>query len=174
MRLARNTRVFICALGIMVALPTRLAAQAAVPRARIDTAVAIRVARATYQEVQRALGAHRLSRRDTTVTCHDEEPGLALMFHRDIIGVVRHFEWRGGSEDHAVRNQYLYDAAGRQRFAFVTLGAVSGTEYEERVYFGDHGEVVRRLKRLVKGPGFPVQDEQGIRDPLMWIQTICK
>jgi hypothetical protein len=112
MRLARNTRVFICAIGIMVALPTGLAAQAAVPRAGIDTAAAIRVARATYQEVQRALGAHRLSRRDTTVTCHDEEPGLALMFHRDIIGVVRHFEWRGGSEDHAVRNQYFYDAAG--------------------------------------------------------------
>jgi hypothetical protein len=54
------------------------------------------------------------------------------------------------------------------------LGAVNGTEYEERVYFGDHGEVVRRLKRLVKRPGFPVQDEQGILDPLMWIQTICK
>jgi hypothetical protein len=68
----------------------------------------------------------------------------------------------------------LLRRGGRQRFAFVTLGAVNGTKYEERVYFGDHGEVVRRLKRLVKGPGFPVQDEQGIRDPLMWIQTICK
>jgi hypothetical protein len=124
--------------------------------------------------VQQALAAHRLSSRDSTVTCEEDEPGTALVFHRDSSGVVRLFEWRGGSEDHAVHNQYFYDSVGRQRFAFVTLGAVNGTEYEERVYFGDHGEVVRRLKRLVKGPGFPIAPERGVSDPLAWVRTICQ
>ena len=154
--------------------PPTLAAQRAVPGAPGDTAAAIRAARATYQEVERAIAEHRLSRRDTTVTCDEEEPGMAVVFHRDSSGVVRRFEWSGGSEDHAVRNQYFYDASGKQRFAFVTLGAVNGTEYEERVYFGDQGEVVRRLKKVVKGPGFPIPGEQGIPDPRAWLLTACQ
>lgn len=174
MRLAGTARVFVCALSIVIGLPFTLVAQAAIPKPRLDTAAAVRAARATYQDVQRALAAHRLSRRDTTVTCEEGEPGTALVFHRDSSGVVRHFEWSGGSEDHAVHSQYFYDAAGRQRFAFVTLGAVNGTEYEERVYFGDDGEVVRRLKRLVRGQGFPIAPEEGIRDPLAWVGTICQ
>ena len=174
MRRARSTRAIVCALTLLMGAPTTLAAQGAVPRVRVDTAAALRAARATYQEVQRAIAERRLIRRDSAVTCADEGADMTLVIHRDSSGAVRHFEWSGGSEDHAVRNQYFYDASGRQRFAFVTLGAVNGTEYEERVYFGPRGEVVRRLKRLVKGPGFPVSDEQGIPDPRAWVLTACQ
>jgi hypothetical protein len=98
---------------------------------------------------------------------------MALVFARDASGRLRYFEWQGGSDDHAERHQYFYDAAGRQRFAFLTFGAVNGTEYEERVYFADNGSVERRRKRLVKGPGYAIEPETGMPDPHTWVRHVC-
>ena len=140
----------------------------------VDTAEAIRVARATFQEAERAVAARRWVRRDTTVKCDDEDLGDDVSVVRDSTGTIRRLQSSGGTEDHAETHRYYYDAAGRLRFAFFTLGAVNGTQREERVYYAGDGGVVRSLVRLVRGPGYAAQAETGIPDPAAWLRGMCQ
>ena len=174
MALGINGRVFALFVIIAMLLPLRLPGQTRATRQRTDTAAAIRVARATFQESERAIASHRWVRSDTTVRCGDEDPGMDVILNLDSAGVVRHLEWSGGTDDHAATHRYFYDAKARLRFAFTTLGSVNGTQQEERVYYGDRGEVVRRLTRLVRGPGYPIEAEGGVPDPTAWLRAICK
>lgn len=141
--------------------------------ASIDTAGAIREARATFQEAGRAVAARRWIRTDTTVRCGDEEAGDDITMDRDSAGTIRRLRWSGGTADHAETHSYFYDAMGRLRFAYVTLGAVNGTQSEERVYFTGAGDVVRRVRRLVRGPGYPSDPVVGVRDPEAWLRGFC-
>ena len=96
------------------------------------------------------MAGHRWARTDTTVKCDDEDIGDHVTVDRDSTGTIRRLRWSGGTEDHAETHSYYYDAVGRLRFAFLTLGAVNGTQREERVYYAGTGEVVRRLLHFVE------------------------
>jgi YD repeat-containing protein len=139
-----------------------------------EAALVMRAARATYRDSEQAVARGTWFRHDTTVVCEKERPPFDVRIHRDSAGAIRRLEWSGGSDDHAETHRYYYDAQGELRFAFFTLGAVNGTQYEERVYFGRAGKVVRRLSRFVRGPGYALHHEAGILDPTRWHRALCQ
>jgi len=139
-----------------------------------EAALVMQAARATYRESEQAVARGTWFRRDTTVVCEKERPPFDIRIHRDSAGAIRRLEWSGGSDDHAETHRYYYDAQGELRFAFFTLGAVNGTQYEERVYFGRAGKVIRRLSRVVRGPGYALHHEAGILDPTRWHRALCQ
>lgn len=158
---------------IVAVVPLRLAAQQRSGREITDTAAAVEMARATFREAESARVQGDWSRTENTVHCDEDDLGREVSIDRDTTGLIRRLEWSGGTEDHAEKHRYFYDASGKLRFAFFTLGAVNGTQQEERVYYGSHGEVVRRLKRVVSGPGYPSTGEEGVPDALKWLGEIC-
>jgi hypothetical protein len=134
----------------------------------------MQAARDAYRESEKAVADGAWSHRDTSVVCEEERPPFEVRVHRDATGVIRRLEWSGGSDDHAETHRYFYDAQQELRFAFFTLGAVNGTQFEERVYFGRAGKVMRRVSRVVRGPGYAVRHEVGLRDPSMWRSALCQ
>jgi hypothetical protein len=139
-----------------------------------STATAVQAARLAYRESEVAIARGTWSERDTSVACEAELPPFEVRIHRDSAGVIRRLEWSGGSEDHAETHRYFYNPQGQLRFAFFTLGAVNGTHYEERVYFSSGGQAIRRLARLVNGPGYAHRPESGMRNPTEWRRTLCQ
>lgn len=77
------------------------------------------------------------------------------------------------TDDHAETHRFYYDSAGRLRFVFVTLGAVNRTHEEERIWYAADRRVLRRTKRLVHGPGYPVPDVAPIWNPAEWLRNPC-
>lgn len=163
----------ILAIALVASVPGNVYAQARSRPSGDKAALAIQTARATYRESELAVARGSWSQRDTSVTCDEHDFPFDVRIHRDSTGMIRRLQWSGGTDDHAESHRYFYDARGKLRFAFFTLGAVNGTQYEERVYFGTSGEVVRRLPRLVKGPGYALRGETGMADPEHWRRTLC-
>lgn len=129
--------------------------------------------RAVYQEVEQEISAKRLARLDSTVHCDGDGSALEVTVWRDRDGRVRQLTWEGGSDDHAETRRFYYDSAGRLRFVFVTLGAVNRTHEEERVWYASDRRILRRTKRLVHGPGYPVPDVAPIWNPAEWLRNPC-
>lgn len=129
--------------------------------------------RAVYQEVMQAIAANRLARRESTVQCDEDGWAFDVTVWRDRDGRVRQLTWEGGSDDHAETRRFYYDSAGRLRFVFATRGAVNGTGEEERVWYAADRRILRRTKRLVQGPGYPVPDVPPIWNPAEWLRNPC-
>lgn len=124
----------------------------------VDSA-AIVSARATYEEVRALAEDRELSVRDSTFACGTHErAAFALRIERDARGVLRRLTATGGGEDSAGEIEYYYDSRGRLRFAFQSTSAVNGTTIELRRYFDEGGATIRRLRRVVSGPGYPADD----------------
>lgn len=144
------------------------------PRAsRSGTEAEVAAVRAVYEEVVQAAAAHRLARRDTTITCDEEDLGTDVTVMTDASGGVRLLSWKGGSDDHGETHRFYYDAAGRLRFLFVSRGAVNGTEQEERVYYAPDRRVVRHLVTLTHGPGYAFARGTPVWRPVEWVRTLC-
>ena len=91
----------------------------------------------------------------------------AISTRRD--GLVRKYQYEGGSDDSAIKVSHYYDDRGTLRFVLASGGAVNGTKVEYRVYFDEAGKRFWHDYRLVAGPGYtfpPVwPDEWLIREP---------
>ena len=137
---------------------------------------AIVAARATWRAVEDGIRSGALARRDTTLECEENGPPGDQTFttYRDSTGVVRLLRFQGGSDHFAMDERQYYDARGKLRFAFLEMGADNGTHYEERVYWNEGGEIVRRLEKLLAGPGRGTALIEAIRDPAAYIATFCE
>jgi YD repeat-containing protein len=160
-------------LGLALTMPAYVHGQAR-SNSSSEAALVMQAARAVYRESEQAVARGTWSQRDTNVVCEEERPPFEVRIHRDLAGAIRRLEWSGGSDDHAETHRYYYDAHGELRFAFFTLGAVNGTQYEERVYYGRAGKVIRRISRLAHGPGYALRHEEGMRDPTRWRSALCQ
>ena len=165
-------------LGLIFTVSTTLRAQGRPVEhlsatARADSA-AVLAARSTFQWVEAALKAGGLARRDTTVECENMPSEATITLYRDSAGVVRQLKWEGGSEDQHVTTTYYYDGSRRLRFAFREQAAVNGTLFEERVYYNDGGNVARRLRKLVRGPGWGSKPVEPAHDPVDWVRRFCE
>jgi hypothetical protein len=173
------THLRLLTLALLLATPAALSAQAQpAGRPQSNTSAepaAILAARSTYQSVEAALKAGRLARQDTTVEC-EEQDGSAhtIALFRDSARVVRRLTWEGGNDHQAVTRSYYYDAGARLRFAFQQQRVVNGTIIEERVYYDDAGEVARRLRKMVRGPGYSWSEVDAAPDPSRWIREFCQ
>ncbi len=157
--------------AVILATSSSSAAQSA--RARQAAEPEIQAVRAVYQEVMQAVAANRLARRDTTVRCDGDDWGRTVTVGTDAAGRVRLLTWAGGTDDHAETHRFYYDGAGRLRFIFATLGAVNGTQLEERIYYAPDGRLLRRLRTQTHGPGYPFEQATPIRHPAEWLRRLC-
>jgi hypothetical protein len=165
-------------LCLLVAAPVALEAQVQQtgrPHTRIPAdSAAILAARSTFRWVEAALKAGQLARQDTTVECEHSAGEQTISLYRDSARVVRRLTWEGGSEHQSVRTSYYYDDVARLRFAFFEQSAENGTLFEERVYYGDGARVVRRLRKLVRGPGWGSHPVQAAPDPMEYVRRFCE
>ena len=137
---------------------------------------AIIAARATWRTVEDGVRSGALARRDTTFECEENGPPGEQTFStfRDSTGVVRLLHLQVGSDHVAINERQYYDAGGKLRFAFLEMGADNGTRYEERAYWNDRGEIVRRVEKLLAGPGRGTELVEAIPDPVAYIATFCE
>lgn len=75
-------------------------------------------------------------------------------------GLVRKYQYEGGSDDSAIKVSHYYDDRGTLRFVFARAGAMNDTVVEYRIYFDEAGERFWHDHRLVAGPGYTF--------PLIW------
>jgi hypothetical protein len=143
------------------------------PEGRAASEGEIRAVRVVYQEVTRAAAEERLTRRDSTVECGENDLGSEITVWREPSGRIRQLTWAGGTDDHAQTVRHYYDRAGRLRFVFITRGAVNGTEQEARLYFGEAGQLLRRVEAQKKGPGYPFGDPEFAWRPEEWMRQLC-
>lgn len=162
----------LAAAAVVAAVPQPAPAQSS-RATEAGTELEIRAVRVVYQQVMREIAANRLVRRDSTVHCGNDDPGLEATYRTDAAGHIRQLEWSGGSDDHAETHRFYYDAAGRLRFIFVTRGAVNGTQEEERVYYAAGGRILRRAKSQVHGPGYFFTPATPIWHPAAWLGRPC-
>ena len=69
-------------------------------------------------------------------------------------GLVRKYQYEGGSDDSTIKVSHYYDDRGTLRFVFARAGAVNGTLVEYRIYFDGAGKRFWHDHRLVAGPGY--------------------
>jgi hypothetical protein len=154
----------------LLALTPAARAQA---QARTGQAREIEAVRVVYREVEAAITAGRYTRRDSTVSCPGDPPGMRVSWWLDSARRIRQLRWSGGSDDHSETQRSYFDRAGRLRFVLATRGAVNGTQQEERVYFAASGREVHRLLRRERGPGYPFAAVTPVRDPARWLRQVC-
>ena len=143
------------------------------PDRRAGLNAQIAASRAAIREVDQLVAKGRLVRRDTTFTCPNEPGAEQVSFNTDSLGRVRLFRVEGGSDDTAEQWSFYYDGSGALRAARADRGAVNGTEQLEEVFYDTAAVVLRRVRRLLKGPGFPWDSLETIRDPQAWLQGAC-
>ena len=140
---------------------------------RLADAAAVRTAQSTYQDVEAALKRRQLTRRDTTVQCPPDSLEARGSVYRDRRQLVRRLDTEGGTEDHVEKVVTYFDTLERARFTFAQRGAVNGTHQEERVYYDEHGRVVRRMVRQTHGPGYPFDTLSTVPRLATWIRDLC-
>ncbi|MDH3236748.1 MAG: hypothetical protein OEQ29_24790, partial [Alphaproteobacteria bacterium] len=75
-------------------------------------------------------------------------------------GLIRKYQYEGGSDDSVIKVSHYYDDRGTLRFVFARAGAVNGTVVEYRIYFDEGGERFWHDYRQIAGPGYTF--------PLIW------
>jgi len=169
--------LLLCCLAVPTAARAQRAAVTVPPAARADSDAAVLAARRTYQAVERGITDGTVVARDTTIACvPDPEAGDATEFtvYRDRAGLIRRLTRREGTDHWGRTTSYYYDSAGALRFAFARMGAVNGTDEEERVYYADGGRVVRRRVRQRSGPGYPLPPTEAVASPAVWLRRFCQ
>ena len=140
--------------------------------ARVNAAV--RVARQVYSEVNAAAASKRLTVRDSTVSCDDDERDSDdFQVFSDTTGAVRKLVWSGGDDDLGTTTEYYYSASARIRFMFQKGASVRGWAWESRWYYDDSGAIVKQVYEISKGRGM-FQPQLIARDPWTFIRDFCK
>jgi len=157
---------------VLVIIATSLHGQRQ-PGRRAGLSAQIAASRATIREVDQLVAKGRLVRRDTTFTCPHEPGEEQVSFNTDSLSRVRLFRLEGGSDDTAEQWSFYYDGRGALRGARAHRGAVNGTEQLEEVFYDTAGVTLQRIRKLLKGPGFPWDSLETIRDPRAWLRGAC-
>jgi hypothetical protein len=159
---------------ILIAIVIASAADGQATADTVATNAAVRAIRVVYQEVEAAVISATLRQRADSFRCEPDRPTLRVTTYADSQGVTRRLVLRAESEDQSETVSYYYDRAGHLRFAFATRGVVNGTHQEERVYYALDGTVLRRLTRLVSGPGYPFGKVAAVSLPQDARRTLCR
>ena len=112
--------------------------------------------------------------RTDTATCYGGAESVTAHLFSDSAGRVRKYRIEGGSGDSAGEATYYYDTGGVLRFTFTRLGAVNGTEREDRYYFDSAGALLYRYSRLLHGPGYPGGFDSMVVNPLADFRALCR
>lgn len=110
--------------------------------------------RAICSEIEDALQGGELEQK--TRIFDYTEPYLPTMktiaFGKDL--VARKYTEEAGSDDSAITTAFYYDRQKRLRFVFITGGAISGSEFEHRIYFDAAQQRIWEIQKYLKGPGY--------------------
>jgi hypothetical protein len=139
-----------------------------------DSAVA--AVRAVYQEVETAIKEKRLVQHDTSISCETDEHEFEGDFTiwRDSAGIVRRFDIGTGNDDSAEGLQYYYDSSARLRFIFGQYGAVVGSHLQERVYFDENRQELKRLREYSTKRQYPFGRAEPVWHPMDELKTFCR
>ncbi|HEU0054303.1 MAG TPA: hypothetical protein VFQ39_14045 [Longimicrobium sp.] len=151
-------------------LPLLILVTACAPSGAMSKEALVDEARSVSREVEMAVAANRLARRDTTL-CADTTPGTEVRWWTDDAGRVRRLEVEGGTDDHAEHIRYDYDGIGRLRLAFASFGAVNGTGEEETAVFSPTGELLSRERVRTAGPGYTFAEIIPLPAPAAWLAS---
>lgn len=163
-----KTGLWVLSAGFLFA--PSLAAQSSV---NPPNAAAVRSAQVVYQTVEAARKRRELIRHDTTVVCAQDSLEAHGSSYVDRDHRIRRLDTETGTGDHAERVATYFDTLGRARFSFAQRAAVNGTHQEERVYYDEHGKVVRHQIRQTHGPGYPFDTLSTVPHVATWIGDLC-
>jgi YD repeat-containing protein len=163
-------RRFFTTLGLLVFCTRSAIAQ---QQADAERNAAVQAVRSIYQETEAGIKVNRYVRHDTTVTCDESGLDNNYSFYRDSAGVVRRLDAEVGTDDHAEVHHYYYDAAGRLRFIFVQYGAVTGAHLQERVYYDENRQELRRLRERTSARSYPFGKVDPLWQPAKVFKEFC-
>jgi hypothetical protein len=123
--------------------------------------------RVLYKDIEDAVSVKALSK---TSASREESWGVTAEYQAwsDKSGQIRKFVYASGTEDSAITVSQYHDSQGVLRFAFVTAGAVNGTQMQYRVYFTATGKRFWEDVRQIKGPGYFFPDSV----PEEWLSRV--
>jgi len=85
----------------------------------------------------------------------EEVPYFTLQrIARNSKGAVAWYEDYSEGEDSSWDYFHYYDQAGRLRFVLIKDYVANGTREEFRFYFDESGKLIRKSRKLLKGPGY--------------------
>jgi hypothetical protein len=121
----------------------------------IPNTPAIRTVRQEVSLINDAITAKKMSTEDVTGCLKNSAYFELARVTVDGKNVIRKIEFKSGTSDHLSNAAYYFNAKGKNRFNFVYLGAVNGTELERRLYFAEDGKALHEDRKLIKGEGYP-------------------
>ena len=133
----------------------------------------IAAVRTVVREVDRDFAAKRLMSTEIVPECDDSHDGVSARLLIDRTGRTRQLRWAGTTEHHGDSRYYYYDESGKLRFALAIRAADNGSVEEERAYYTAGGRLLRRLKTLKAGPGYPFHENKPIWEPAKWLRQPC-
>jgi len=99
--------------------------------------------------------------------------GVVAHLYSDSSGRVRKYAVAGGSGDSYSQAFYYYDRKGTLRFTFIQLGAVNGTNRDDRFYFDSTGSLIHKSSKLLHGPGYPGGADSVVASPRDDFAHLC-
>ena len=164
-------RLLVSAAIVLAPHPSQ--SQAPVTRANWQHHPAILTVRKIYQEVEAASKNGALREVTDSVSCNGGEVGIVAHLYGDSSGRVRKYAVAGGSGDSYSQAFYYYDRKGTIRFTFIQLGAVNGTNRDDRFYFDSTGSLIYKSSRLLHGPGYPGGADSVVASPRDDFAHLC-
>ena len=107
------------------------------------------------------------------MSCNGGEVGIVAHLYGDSSGRVRKYAVAGGSGDSYSQAFYYYDRKGTLRFTFIQLGAVNGTNRDDRFYFDSTGSLLYKSSKLLHGPGYPGGADSVVASPRDDFAHLC-
>jgi hypothetical protein len=166
-------RLRILVSAAIVLAPQQSQAQGPVTLANWNHHPAILTVRAIYREVEAASKNGTLTEVTDSASCNGGEVGVVAHLYFDSNGRVRKYVVEGGSGDSYSQAFYYYDEKGILRFTFIQLGAVNGTNRDDRFYFDSTGSLLHKSSKLVHGPGYPGGTDSVVVSPRDDFAHLC-
>jgi len=108
-----------------------------------------------------------------SVKCYNGAVVIDAALYIDSTTTVRKYAIKGGSGDSVGDRVYYYDSSSILRFIFTSRNAINDTQLEFRMYFDELGRELYSEKRLLKGPGWPVDFPDKVDNPKKDYDNLC-
>ena len=119
------------------------------------------------------LANRRLARHDSAAVCGEDAYRSDYSWFTDSSGVIRVFDYYGGSDDHADRTRSVYDAAGKLRYIRWRYGNVMGNWRITRRYFSPKGRLLLRQVEEHDATDETTFEPKPTPSPVAYLKTLC-
>lgn len=132
--------------------------------------------RAIYDEIQRSIRLGEMKKIERIIDEESSQDCLEKfiydsfrMMYTDRRGVVRRYEYTGGSDDSMLSREFYYDSQGHLRFVYIKAGAVEdNTNIQHRIYFDETGTRIWESHKILNGSGYTFPEDKWPDDEIVF------